>query len=185
MAEIVACGVCRARRSPRRYIGPMARKPHFTTALFAFLGELRLHNNREWFERNKEQYLRNVRDPMLRFISDFAPVLRKIAPCLIADPRPVGGSLFRLHRDTRFSSDKAPYKTNVSGSPVVRRQIVRRPYWPSSADSPRESASIAAHAGPMPPTSDAASRAGSGVWIMMTPDRFSTIRRAAARAVMR
>jgi len=92
----------------------MVRKAYFTPALFTFLGELRLHNEREWFERNRERYLRDVRDPMLRFISDFAPVLRKIAPCLVADPRPVGGSLFRLHRDTRFSSDKTPYKTNVA-----------------------------------------------------------------------
>jgi len=92
----------------------MDRMAYFTPALFTFLGELRLHNEREWFERNRERYLRDVRDPMLRFISDFAPVLRKIAPCLVADPRPVGGSLFRLHRDTRFSSDKTPYKTNVA-----------------------------------------------------------------------
>jgi len=92
----------------------MARKAHFTPALFTFLGELRLHNDREWFERNRERYLRDVRDPMLRFISDFAPLLRKIAPSLTADPRPAGGSLFRIHRDTRFSSDKTPYKTNVA-----------------------------------------------------------------------
>jgi uncharacterized protein (TIGR02453 family) len=92
----------------------MAKKSHFTPALFTFLTELRLHNDREWFERNKERYLRDVRDPMLRFIADAAPVLRKIAPRLVADPRPVGGSLFRLHRDTRFSSDKTPYKTNVA-----------------------------------------------------------------------
>ncbi|HTP24039.1 MAG TPA: DUF2461 domain-containing protein [Anaeromyxobacteraceae bacterium] len=92
----------------------MAKKAHFTPRLFTFLSELRLHNDREWFERNKERYLRDVRDPMLRFISDFAPVLRKIAPRVVADPRPVGGSLFRLHRDTRFSPNKTPYKTNVA-----------------------------------------------------------------------
>jgi uncharacterized protein (TIGR02453 family) len=92
----------------------MARKPHFTSALFTFLSELRLHNDREWFERNKERYLRDVRDPMLRFIADFGPVLKKIAPCLVADPRPAGGSLFRPYRDTRFSADKTPYKTNVA-----------------------------------------------------------------------
>jgi uncharacterized protein (TIGR02453 family) len=92
----------------------MARKPPFTPALFTFLSELRLHNDREWFERNRERYLRDVRDPMLRFISEFAPVLRKIAPCLVADPKPVGGSLFRIHRDTRFSPDKTPYKTNIA-----------------------------------------------------------------------
>ncbi|HUK65678.1 MAG TPA: DUF2461 domain-containing protein [Anaeromyxobacteraceae bacterium] len=92
----------------------MAKKAHFTPALFTFLSELRLHNDRDWFERNRERYLRDVRDPMLRFIADFAPVLRRIAPRLVADPRPNGGSLFRLYRDTRFSSDKTPYKTNVA-----------------------------------------------------------------------
>ncbi len=90
------------------------RTPYFTPALFVFLTELRLHNDRDWFGRNRERYLRDVRDPMLRFIADFAPVLRKIAPRLVADPRPVGGSLFRIHRDTRFSGDKTPYKTNVA-----------------------------------------------------------------------
>ncbi len=92
----------------------MPARPCFTPALFRFLVELRLHNDRDWFERNRERYLRDVRDPMLRFIADFAPVLRKLAPRLVADPRPVGGSLFRIHRDTRFSGDKTPYKTNVA-----------------------------------------------------------------------
>jgi uncharacterized protein (TIGR02453 family) len=92
----------------------MPATPYFTPALFTFLTELRLHNDREWFDRNRARYLRDVRDPMLRFIGDFAPTLRKLAPRLVADPRPVGGSLFRIHRDTRFSSDKTPYKTNVA-----------------------------------------------------------------------
>jgi uncharacterized protein (TIGR02453 family) len=92
----------------------MPTRPHFTPALFTFLTELRLHNDRDWFERNRERYLRDVRDPMLLFIADFAPILKKLAPRLVADPRPVGGSLFRIHRDTRFSKDKTPYKTNVA-----------------------------------------------------------------------
>ena len=90
------------------------RSPWFTPALFGFLEELRLHNDRDWFERNKDRYVRDVRDPMLRFIADVAPVLRTIAPRLAADPRPVGGSMFRIHRDQRFSKDKTPYKTNVA-----------------------------------------------------------------------
>jgi len=89
-------------------------RPTFTPALFDFLAALRLQNDRDWFERNRERYLRDVRDPMLRFIEAIAPVLRKISPELVADPRPVGGSLFRIHRDTRFSADKTPYKTNVA-----------------------------------------------------------------------
>lgn len=90
--------------------------PWFTPALFVFLEELLLHNDRDWFERNRDRYLRDVRDPMLRFVADVAPVLKKLAPRLVADPRPVGGSLFRIHRDTRFSKDKTPYKTNAAAS---------------------------------------------------------------------
>jgi len=92
----------------------MPATPHFTPALFTFLTELRLHNDRDWFARNRERYVRDVRDPMLRFIADFAPTLKKLAPRLVADPRPVGGSMFRINRDTRFAADKTPYKTNVA-----------------------------------------------------------------------
>jgi len=88
----------------------------FTPALFVFLEELRLHNDRLWFERNKDRYVRDVRDPMLRFIADAAPLLKRLAPQLVADPRPVGGSMFRIHRDTRFSADKTPYKTNAAAA---------------------------------------------------------------------
>ena len=86
---------------------------HFTPEVFDFLRELATNNNREWFLRNKTRYERKVRDPILRFISDFGPRLEKISPHLVADPRPSGGSLFRIHRDTRFSRDKSPYKTHL------------------------------------------------------------------------
>ena len=50
----------------------------------------------------------------LAFIAAFAPELAKIDPLMVADPRPVGGSLFRIHRDTRFAKDKSPYKTHAA-----------------------------------------------------------------------
>jgi uncharacterized protein (TIGR02453 family) len=48
---------------------------------------------------------------MMAFIEDFAPQLREISPAYVADRRRMGGSLFRIHRDTRFSPDKSPFKT--------------------------------------------------------------------------
>lgn len=87
--------------------------PHFRPEFFAFLGELEANNNRDWFERNKERYEDDVRHPALQFISDFGPRLRKISSNFDADPRPVGGSMFRIYRDVRFSKDKSPYKTAV------------------------------------------------------------------------
>ncbi len=86
---------------------------NFSAGLFRFLKELKAHNKREWFEDNRDRYERDVKGPMLRFIDDFAKPLRSISPNFRADSRPVGGSMFRIHRDIRFSKDKSPYKTNV------------------------------------------------------------------------
>jgi len=84
-----------------------------TRELFRFLAELRRHNDRDWFNANKDRYLGEVRDPLLAFIAAIAPKLAAISPHIGADPRPSGGSLLRIYRDTRFSRDKTPYKTNA------------------------------------------------------------------------
>jgi uncharacterized protein (TIGR02453 family) len=86
---------------------------YITPKLFAFLRDLEAHNDREWFKANQDRYIDDVREPALEFINDFAAPLRKISPHFVADSRTVGGSLFRIHRDTRFSKDKTPYKTNT------------------------------------------------------------------------
>jgi uncharacterized protein (TIGR02453 family) len=92
----------------------MPAQPHFTPRLFKFLRQLKRNNSRDWFQANKERYIADVQQPMLRFIADFAGPLAKISKQFDADPRPVGGSMFRIHRDVRFSRDKSPYKTHVS-----------------------------------------------------------------------
>lgn len=86
---------------------------HFSPALFSFLRDLAAHNDREWFHAHKDRYVAAVQEPALEFISDFAPRLTKISPHFTADARVVGGSLFRIQRDTRFSKDKTPYKLNT------------------------------------------------------------------------
>jgi uncharacterized protein (TIGR02453 family) len=85
----------------------------FGPGLFSFLTDLRANNNREWFAANKRRYEEQLLEPALAFIEAFAPRLEKISPHFRADPRPSGGSLFRIYRDTRFSKDKTPYKTNL------------------------------------------------------------------------
>jgi uncharacterized protein (TIGR02453 family) len=89
---------------------------YFTPALFDFLRELRVNNQRDWFQRNRARYESEVRDPALRFIEGVGPLLHGISEHIVADPRPVGGSLFRINRDIRFSADKSPYKTAVGMS---------------------------------------------------------------------
>jgi len=86
---------------------------YFTKELFTFLKDLKKHNDREWFQSHKDRYEAVVRDPVLKFISDFGPQLDKISPKYVADPRPNGGSMMRIYRDTRFSADKSPYKTEI------------------------------------------------------------------------
>jgi len=92
----------------------MEQHSYFTDDVFRFLTELRQHNEREWFQRNKERYETAVRGPFISFIGDLGAPLKKINPYMIADPRPVGGSMMRIYRDIRFSRDKSPYKTSVS-----------------------------------------------------------------------
>ncbi len=87
--------------------------PLFDKTLFDFLRDLDRNNDREWFAANKDRYVSHVRDPMLDFIAGFGPLLQKISTRYVADPRANGGSLFRIHRDIRFSKDKRPYKTNA------------------------------------------------------------------------
>jgi len=87
---------------------------YFTPDLFRFLVRLKRNNNRDWFQAHKDEYETHVQQPVLRFIADFAAPLYAISPYLVADPRPSRGSMFRIYRDTRFSSDKRPYKTNVA-----------------------------------------------------------------------
>ena len=85
----------------------------FTSDLFRFLEDLRAHNDRAWFAENKERYLDAVQEPALEFVRGFGSYLHQISPHFVADDRPTGGSLFRIHRDVRFSKDKSPYKTHV------------------------------------------------------------------------
>jgi uncharacterized protein (TIGR02453 family) len=87
---------------------------YFTPELFRFLKRLKRNNDRDWFLAHKDEFEQHVRQPALRFITDFATPLYELSPHLIADPRPSRGSLFRIYRDTRFAADKRPYKTNVA-----------------------------------------------------------------------
>ncbi|MBI4820365.1 MAG: DUF2461 domain-containing protein [Deltaproteobacteria bacterium] len=82
--------------------------------MFQFLRELAANNDRAWFEAQRARYESAVKGPLLSFIGDFAGELAKISPNFVADPRPSGGSMFRIYRDTRFAKDKSPYKTHAA-----------------------------------------------------------------------
>jgi len=84
---------------------------YFSEKSFKFLRALARNNNREWFHSHKTDYEAYIRTPFHSLLVDLQPALSAVSPHFRADPRMVGGSLFRIHRDTRFSGDKAPYKS--------------------------------------------------------------------------
>jgi uncharacterized protein (TIGR02453 family) len=76
-----------------------------------FFHELSIEMNKKWFEANKQRYVDQWVTPLTELLADISTKLAKTyAPMKLAPPK-----LFRIYRDTRFSKDKAPYKTHVAG----------------------------------------------------------------------
>ncbi|HEX6049502.1 MAG TPA: DUF2461 domain-containing protein, partial [Gemmatimonadaceae bacterium] len=69
------------------------------------------HNDREWFEAHREEYETELRAPMRDLIGEMDARMRKFAPEIGGDPK---RTMFRIHRDIRFSKDKSPYKTHAA-----------------------------------------------------------------------
>jgi len=94
--------------------GAMTQFAGFPRSFFAFFRELKANNDRAWFEANKQRFREEVQGPMSDFIAAMAPHLGKLSKHFVADPRPNGGSMFRIYRDVRFSKDKRPYKEHAA-----------------------------------------------------------------------
>jgi uncharacterized protein (TIGR02453 family) len=85
----------------------------FQPAAIQFLVDLAAHNDRAWFQPRKQEYERLLKEPMESLVAALGDRFRARGIPLEADPR---RSIFRIYRDTRFSKDKSPYKTNVGAS---------------------------------------------------------------------
>ena len=91
---------------------PAAREfTGFRPAATRFLAALRRHNDRVWFERHRATYDDEIRAPLAALVEDMDVRLATMAPEIVGDPK---RSLFRIHRDVRFSSDKSPYKSHAA-----------------------------------------------------------------------
>jgi uncharacterized protein (TIGR02453 family) len=102
----------------------MTKSPHLDEVLYPpfggfpksgldFLRKLKKNNNRLWFQSHKTEYEENVRFPMQCLIAALAVRLHDDAPEIEFHPKK---SIFRIYRDTRFSKNKTPYKTNIAAS---------------------------------------------------------------------
>lgn len=76
-----------------------------------FLRELAANNEREWFHANKSRYERAAKKPFEAFVGAVIESVQAIDPSVLILPKQ---AIFRINRDTRFSADKAPYKTHLS-----------------------------------------------------------------------
>jgi uncharacterized protein (TIGR02453 family) len=82
----------------------------FRPAALRFLRGLARQNTKPWFEANRAVYENEVRNPLRALVEEMDVRLAAIAPEIVGDPQ---RSVFRIHRDIRFSQDKSPYKTNA------------------------------------------------------------------------
>jgi uncharacterized protein (TIGR02453 family) len=94
----------------------------FSRKTLSFLRALKRNNDREWFRARKEQYHEHVHRPMIEVVERLAVDFHTVAPELIATPK---HSLFRIYRDTRFSSNKKPLKTHAAA--VFRSKNLPKP----------------------------------------------------------
>jgi len=86
-------------------------QPYFTQKTLDFMRQLKRNNRREWFEARREIYERDLKQPMLALIEKITQGMMDYAP---AHVRPPQKCMLRIYRDTRFSADKTPYKTNLA-----------------------------------------------------------------------
>jgi uncharacterized protein (TIGR02453 family) len=84
----------------------------FPADTIEFLADLRRHNNKGWFDAHRDRYEAAYVEPAKAFVEAAAPEMATIVPDISAEPR-VLGSIFRINRDTRFSTDKRPYKDHL------------------------------------------------------------------------
>jgi uncharacterized protein (TIGR02453 family) len=78
-----------------------------------FFKALAFHQTKEWFEENRDTYEREIKTPMGDFVEEVAARLMKAKIPIKGDRK---SSLFRIHRDVRFSNNKDPYKTNAGAA---------------------------------------------------------------------
>ena len=81
-----------------------------TKDILQFLGELKLNNTREWFAENKQKY-EKANKSLLTLVEQLIPAVQRIDSTIGA--LSAKDCVFRIYRDTRFSPNKTPYKTNM------------------------------------------------------------------------
>jgi len=137
----------------------------FTQEGIQFLADLARNNDRAWFAPRKADYERLLKEPLEALCAALAERFAARAIPLAADPK---RSPFRIYRDTRFSKDKSPYKTNLGATFP----------WVESSGGAGEAVAAGAHAnGGYFSFAPGEMYAGGGMWRPEKP-RLDAFRRA-------
>jgi uncharacterized protein (TIGR02453 family) len=85
--------------------------PGFPPEAMTFFRGLARNNTREWYQPRKEIYEEKLKAPMLTLVEALNRELAKFGPGYVTEPKK---AVYRIYRDTRFSTDKTPYKTHIA-----------------------------------------------------------------------
>ncbi|MFN7999156.1 MAG: DUF2461 domain-containing protein [Bryobacteraceae bacterium] len=87
--------------------------PGFPPEALTFYRGLDRNNRREWFQPRKHIFDEKVKAPMVALVSELNTAMMDFAPDYVTDAHK---AIYRIYRDTRFSHDKTPYKTQIAAS---------------------------------------------------------------------
>jgi uncharacterized protein (TIGR02453 family) len=87
--------------------------PGFPPEIITFFRGLARNNQREWFQPRKHIFDEKVKAPMIALVAELNRAMMAFAPDYVTD---ADKAIYRFYRDTRFSPDKTPYKTQIAAS---------------------------------------------------------------------
>ena len=85
----------------------------FTKETIQFFSDLKQNNDKAWFEEHRQDFNDFVLEPAKQFVLDMGGMLQQLRPDIYFEPK-IDKSIFRIHRDVRFSKNKLPYKTHLA-----------------------------------------------------------------------
>jgi uncharacterized protein (TIGR02453 family) len=84
----------------------------FTVTTISFLKSLSLNNNKDWFDKNRTVYEEHILSPLKQLAADLGLVVKSIDNKIETTPA-INKTISRIYRDTRFSNDKSPFRTDA------------------------------------------------------------------------
>lgn len=88
-----------------------AGPPAFSADTFRFFKALDFHQDRAWFQANRDMYEKTVRSPMIAAVEGLVVAMRRRKLPFLGDPKT---AILRIHRDVRFTKDKRPYNAHTA-----------------------------------------------------------------------